>query len=538
MNKITIIHLSDLHYDNSKPNDTEIVLKALLRDLDHFPVIDFILFSGDLVNAGDKKDDFEKAFQTFIKPLLKKTNLNEDRFFIVPGNHDIQRESIDEILEEGLKVLLKDRDRLNSILDREIKNNFQHIERLDHFNDFKTRFNLKNTISSNKLFSTHKIDKENICIGIACLNSGWRASGKGSGHDKGKLLLGERQIDTALNDLKECYIKIALQHHPLDWLNEYDQGNAEERLSREFDIVFCGHLHNSNSRLIQHFENKTILVQSGCLYEDRSHYNGYSVVCFDANNGKGTIYFRSYFDGRRVFDKAIDKCPGGKVAIQIRGKAVKTPFDKDMLPILESIGRVSEIVDELVKFILKQIPLLDGYKLFPSSKRKDEGESHSINYLRQAVIELFNLEKSESEHSSLEQKKVGKYITNYLILHLSLSVFKEYSATSKDAVRSVLRILERAREESPGNPEIEYFLARFFYIGDFYKEAREAISRFYRINKDDESPLIPQIDEIQKVIDRRGNPGENPNPAPMSTGNTRTRRRNLYFWGKKVGGKL
>jgi predicted MPP superfamily phosphohydrolase len=485
---IKILHLSDLHYDSTKPKDTEIILDALWRDLDNFPAIDFILFSGDLVRAGDKKDDFEKAFQIFIKPLLEKTNLNEDKFFIVPGNHDVQRESIDEIIEEGLKVILKDRDRLNSILDREIKNNFQHIERLDHFNDFKTRFNIKNTISSNKLFSTHKINKKNICIGIACLNSGWRATGIGGGNDKGRLLIGERQIDAALNNLKDCDIKIALHHHPLDWLSEYDQGNAEERLSREFDIIFCGHHHNPNSRLIQYFKNKTILVQSGCLYEDRSHYNGYSVVCFDATNGEGTIFFRSYFDGRRVFDDAIDKFPGGKEAIQI--KPVK------------SMGHVSEVVDELVKIILNQIPLLDGYTLFGSSERKDEGESHSIDYLRHAVIELLNLKKSKSEHSGWEHKKYGKYIINYLILHLSLSIFKEYSATSKDVVRSILKILERARGEFPANPEIEYFLARFLYIGDFHEEAREAISRFYKSNIDEKSPLIAQIEEIQNLLDR------------------------------------
>jgi formylglycine-generating enzyme required for sulfatase activity/nucleoside phosphorylase/predicted MPP superfamily phosphohydrolase len=326
MSELKILHLSDLHYDSSESKDTKIVLAAFLRDLDRddeddlgfkFEDIDVILFTGDLVNAGDNEDDFEEVFQVFIKPLLNKTRLKEDCFFLVPGNHDIQKSAIDEIVEEGLKAKLTDRDPLNSFLDVQIEKGFTHIERLIHFNNFKARFNKRNMITSNRLFSTHKIKKKNVNIGIACLNSCWRATAKGSGHDYGKLLIGERQVDDSLNDIKNCNLKIAMYHHPLEWLMAYDKRDVERLLSKSCDLIFCGHHHVQNLQLVQNFTDKFVLMHGGSLYKGRGFFNGYSVLCLNVSTGEGTIYLRSYFDGRRVFDKAVNIWKNGKMDIKI-----------------------------------------------------------------------------------------------------------------------------------------------------------------------------------------------------------------------------
>jgi tetratricopeptide (TPR) repeat protein len=161
-----------------------------------------------------------------------------------------------------------------------------------------------------------------------------------------------------------------------------------------------------------------------------------------------------------------------------------------------------EIVDETVEFIEAEIPFLDGQTLFGSTEKQEEKESYSIVYLRQAVIEALDIEKTKAEFSIPEQRKIGKCLTDYLFLHLSLNVFEEFKIKPQDAVRRSLKVLERARGEIPDNPSIEYYAARFFYIGDFYEEARKAIIRFHKINKNDESPLIASIEEIQNALDK------------------------------------
>ena len=95
MSRLTILHLSDYHYSQKQTKDTEIVTTALLADLESLReqglCPDFVVFSGDLVYAGDDPEQFERAESQLIVPLLKLLALSNHEFFIVPGNHDIER---------------------------------------------------------------------------------------------------------------------------------------------------------------------------------------------------------------------------------------------------------------------------------------------------------------------------------------------------------------------------------------------------------------------------------------------------------------
>lgn len=469
--EIKILHLSDLHFDSAKPKDTQIILDALWKDLDNFKDINFILFSGDLVKAGDKKDDFEEAFQIFIKPLLEKTNLDKDSFFIAPGNHDIQRSSIDEIIEEGLKARLINRDSLNSFLDAQAKKGFPHIERLDHFNEFKRRFNAENTITSNKLFSTHVIKKNEIKIGIACLNTCWRATGIGGGQDKGRLLIGERQIDASLRDIKNCDIKIALYHHSLDWLKEYDSRDARKLLSRGFDFIFCGHLHDSNLELVQSFDNKAVLIQGGCLYHGRSFYNGYAVLCFGAQQGKGTIDLRSYFDNRRAFDRSIDKCEDGKMPISFQRKKLD-----DIEPGKQySPDNNKDLIFKLLDLILKSLPI------------EGNQTAHNIFNNKGAQIET----QIGSIHIS-ETKSAKQEAEDALKTGLKFFKMKTYK-TAADSFKKAMELLPTSK--------VQFFYCLSFLsgkpIGSIQKSAMDEINNILNniLQEKDQ-----EIDSLARIV--------------------------------------
>ena len=128
MYDLTILHLSDLHFEPSKIHDVKIVRKALFEDLEAFKtqgvVPNIVVFSGDLIKKGDfgyseERNDFEKVQQAFIEPLLELLELDIDHFFICPGNHDIQRAEVDRnrYLETGLNLELRDRDSVNDFID-------------------------------------------------------------------------------------------------------------------------------------------------------------------------------------------------------------------------------------------------------------------------------------------------------------------------------------------------------------------------------------------------------------------------------------
>lgn len=67
MSKRTIIHIADAHISKAYSSQTSEMLKALIKDIKNQAEgnIDFIIFSGDLVQSG-KEENFSFALDSFI----------------------------------------------------------------------------------------------------------------------------------------------------------------------------------------------------------------------------------------------------------------------------------------------------------------------------------------------------------------------------------------------------------------------------------------------------------------------------------------
>lgn len=114
-NTIKILHLSDLHIsekywnfsgendgDVSKPKLIE-TREALVKFLKN-QKINFIAITGDIVNNGSEKTSWKKAFK-FIDILVKSVKINKRNVFIVPGNHDLNRDPL--LLKERYNFFIK-----------------------------------------------------------------------------------------------------------------------------------------------------------------------------------------------------------------------------------------------------------------------------------------------------------------------------------------------------------------------------------------------------------------------------------------------
>ncbi|MCK4829446.1 metallophosphoesterase, partial [bacterium] len=311
--RINILHLSDFHYDKPKSEDIKIVVGALIKDLKRFQdegiEVDFVVFSGDLVQRGD--DGFPADLKSiFISPLLTELRITKDCFFIAPGNHDIQKSRVDEIDEEGLKHYLNQRDKVNSFLDN-VDQKANYLERLSKFNEFKESIESVHLVRSNILFSTYLFKIRDKEIGVACLNSAWRATGRDDNADYGLLLIGERQIDQAYEEIMGADLKIAISHHPFEWLIEFERISLKRLMLSYFDIIFLGHNHDSSPEFLEIPINRAVVSHGGCLYSNRDFFNGYSLISYDPVGSKVDMYVQQYFDGRREFDKGLSHVPEG-----------------------------------------------------------------------------------------------------------------------------------------------------------------------------------------------------------------------------------
>lgn len=103
MDKIHWLHLSDIHL-NKRDVDSRRMRNRLLDYMKELGTqIDYIFITGDLRYA--PMGEFAADTVDYINKLLSVTNLTVDRLFIVPGNHDIERdaEGRAEAISESIK---------------------------------------------------------------------------------------------------------------------------------------------------------------------------------------------------------------------------------------------------------------------------------------------------------------------------------------------------------------------------------------------------------------------------------------------------
>ena len=100
MSNIGILHFSDIHASVESQNKITKLCELLKSDIkklkeEHDTKVELVCITGDLINSGDNSDEeLSLVFDCVIKPLMDELFLKEERFFIVPGNHEVKRSKI------------------------------------------------------------------------------------------------------------------------------------------------------------------------------------------------------------------------------------------------------------------------------------------------------------------------------------------------------------------------------------------------------------------------------------------------------------
>ncbi len=120
MTGVTWLHLSDWHQKGNEFN-RKAVREKLIKDIMNreainkdLAKIDFIVFSGDIAFSG-KQEEYQTAKKELFDPLLAACDLAPTRLFIVPGNHDLDRDKI-ELLSKPLLNPFESYDEANNWL--------------------------------------------------------------------------------------------------------------------------------------------------------------------------------------------------------------------------------------------------------------------------------------------------------------------------------------------------------------------------------------------------------------------------------------
>ncbi|MEO1262697.1 MAG: hypothetical protein AAFZ15_28075 [Bacteroidota bacterium] len=172
------------------------------------------------------------------------------------------------------------------------------------------------------------------------------------------------------------------------------------------------------------------------------------------------------------------------------------------------------MVNELIDFFKAECLFLDAKLLFEDEK---DNTPYQVSLLKQVVIEILDLDKPKESFSLKELTKISDHLCSDLLIGFSIGTYEQLKSNAKSAARKAVQILEKAQKLNNNNPRIEYFRARYLFIGGFFEESKKAIAKFYKITQDDEeNPLVKSIEDIQKALEEVDGKGQS--YAPVQSG--------------------
>lgn len=233
-NNIKILHLSDFHFEKKnteQDNKFSSLLNAIKKENGNAP-FDYIFITGDIINKG-QTENYKTALE-YLKDFIKELNIDSQKIFIVPGNHD-----------NNFNLKFEEEDKIRKSLTEATFDNIQNIESETDEILAKTEQRQKcffNFLKSLKINTTIPIcTSDNNNAYIICLNS---AIFSAINDHRNQIYFINKQIENIINntDFKDKKVFI-LSHHPIDYFEENTKDKILTFARKHNAFIFSGHSH-------------------------------------------------------------------------------------------------------------------------------------------------------------------------------------------------------------------------------------------------------------------------------------------------------
>lgn len=277
--RIKWLHLSDIHF-NYKSYNSELLRKDFLhrvKDLNKSEQFTHLFLTGDILFRNQKANEDTISF---IRKLVETLELPLDRVFLVPGNHDHDRNQTIDILrycssngEKEINDCIVDN--LTQAQKSGLLSTFRNFN--DFYKDiFQTDF-YKETTKPHIIKYDHHSD-----LVVVNLNTAWLDQ---QSEESGELYCGSWALQRLLSENEKKLFEntcIAVGHHPLNDLSSEERERILDLFSRyNIGLYFCGHRHKPS---IDYFNDKKLVqVTAPGGYNDGYSEGGYVWGIIDTN---------------------------------------------------------------------------------------------------------------------------------------------------------------------------------------------------------------------------------------------------------------
>lgn len=396
------LHLSDIHFHPKTGWRDGHVRQELLDFLREgfingsLPRPHLVFCTGDIAfgetSGAPLKQQYEKA-ASFFDRLLECCKLPRERLFMVPGNHDVNRQEImgdqQARLIEMAKTPREHVADINQRFDSASKDHRSAMERLQEYGQFVQSYRPELHRKDYHLYAW-QLEVEGWRVGVAGFNSAWSCAGPED--DRHVWLAGQWQFNHMAEGLRGADLKIGLIHHPFDWLNEAEHHEAEQRASKDLHFLLHGHTHTAWVRPT----DNCVLVAAGATGADTPDQFGINLTQLNPVTGECCTHLYTYQQGW-VIAPVAKHAPTGqwrfKSGLQLQTSVMRDSLvsvaEAESLPAAEpksaSLGRTTILFgrDVLLKKLsrnLQEKPALVLYGM------RGNGKSELIRTLQQQEL--------------------------------------------------------------------------------------------------------------------------------------------------------
>lgn len=259
-NAIRWLHLSDFHFGDDRwaqPQMCTYILENIRAHCQAGRAPDLIFITGDIANHG-KTSEYRDFMRFFMEPLINFMGDSFlERIFFVPGNHDVDRDFAKAV---DLRTVLS---RTEYFLNPDQNGLQERSPIFKRFEAFQTELLNTDWVGSAEGVSVTTLEIKGHRLGILGINTAWLSMEK---NEQGFLTPGKNMLETGLNRLNNCDLRIVLGHHPLYWFI-HKEGNAIKKLlANKHALYLHGHLHEDEYETISSGETLTT-VQAGAAFQ-------------------------------------------------------------------------------------------------------------------------------------------------------------------------------------------------------------------------------------------------------------------------------
>ena len=404
MSVIAWLHISDFHFRTdvdkfSQEQACQALLESVKGAVDKGQRLAFAVVTGDIAFSG-QHSEYEEA-SAFLGELGAATGISASAFYFVPGNHDVDR-SVNELAYEGGLSQITSPERVDYYLSEDRSTPL--LQRQSEFWSFVDGFTLgqeRHALPSGLGYISNVAAASlNICI--LGLNSAWLS---GSENEDRKLVIGERQVIDAIAAARATkpHFTVAIAHHPLSWLSEWDEQICGTRLLPAVDLFLRGHLHSNTVSLTSSPQHPCIEVAAGSSHATRFYGNAYNIVSIDPSAGSCTVQGYKYVpsDARFEASEPVD------AAIAVPGSipGTRTELARAIASAVPAAAPFSGFMAGLLTGQLGEVPILEGESVsFVLPSAADEFVGDEVLSPLNAFLGLRNLLRLGDPNVPLEAR--------------------------------------------------------------------------------------------------------------------------------------